>query len=218
MANFFNPDDMGDKRLHAPATARNRDILKDVFQKHIPNTGVLLEIASGTGEHAYHIAPSLGQVVWQPTDIEENHLLSIDAWRDHALSANRSETINIRPAQKLNILDEKIPLLYDSDLTAICAINLIHIAPFSVTEALIRHAGTALKQDGILFLYGPYKQNSEHTSQSNADFDQSLKSRNPSWGVRDMETITELAMAEGFNAPEIIPMPANNFSLVFKKS
>jgi hypothetical protein len=215
MAKFFNPNDVGDRRLHAPATARNCDVLKDVFIQHIPKRGTLVEIASGTGEHAYHIAPSLRPLSWQPTDIEDTHLASIDAWRAHLKG---SEATNILPAKRLNIMDgfESLPDIKD-DITTICAINLIHIAPFEVCERMMMHAGNTLKTNGVLLLYGPYKRNGEHTSESNMAFDQSLKSRDPAWGIRDMEKVSELAEKNAFSTPEVLPMPANNFSIIYNK-
>jgi hypothetical protein len=218
MAKFFNPDDVGDNRLHAPAIGRNRDVLKEVFIRHMPKSGALVEVASGTGEHAYHIAPSLKPLLWQPTDIENTHLKSIDAWRMHLRDKALESSINILPAKRLDIMDglESVSDIND-EITAICAINLIHIAPFDVCERLMMHAGITLKPNGVLFLYGPYKKNGEHTSETNAAFDQSLKSRNSAWGIRDMETIHALADKNNFTISEVIPMPANNFSLVYRK-
>lgn len=218
MAKFFNPDDMGDKRLHMPATTRNRDFLKDVYGKHMPKHGTLVEIASGTGEHAIHIAASLKPLKWQPTDIDESHIESINAWREHLITETNTGDTNILPAKRLDILEGLTEQIAADDITAVCATNLIHIAPFSVAEALISNAGSALSSSGILILYGPYKRDGKHTAPSNDEFDQSLRSRNPEWGVRDMEVITDLAQANGFETQEIIPMPANNFSLVFRKT
>ncbi len=217
MATFFNPDDAGDNRLHAPATARNKDILKEVFIKYMPSNGTLIEIASGTGEHAYHIAPSLKPLRWQPTDIEGKHLASIDAWRNYAISEAQDNNINILPAINLDILKGIEKQANSDPVSAICAINLIHIAPIEVTKALIVQAEKNLSHSGILFLYGPYKRGGEHTSKSNADFDQSLRSRNQAWGVRDLEFVTEFALNHNFQEPEILAMPANNFRL-FSKS
>jgi hypothetical protein len=217
MATFFNPDNVGDNRLHAPATARNKDILKEVFIKYMPPKGTLIEIASGTGEHAYHIAPSLKPLCWQPTDIEGKHLASIDAWRNYAMSEAQDNNTNILPAISLDILEGIKKKPNNDRISAICAINLIHIAPIEVAKALVVQAEKNLSHNGILFLYGPYKHGGEHTSKSNADFDQSLRSRNPEWGIRDLEFVTELALNHNFQEPEILAMPANNFSLIFKK-
>lgn len=207
MASLFNPAEANDARLHAPATARNRDVILDVLKEHLPHTGILYEIAAGTGEHALYFSEAFPDVLWHPTDIDESHLISIDAWRNH------SGTENLQPASYFNVLGDIFPESTD----AILAINLIHIAPWQVAKTLIEKAGSTLKTGGILFLYGPYQQNGNHTSESNAAFDISLKSRNPDWGIRHMEDITLLAEKNGFSEPTIIPMPANNFSLIFKR-
>lgn len=212
MAHFFNPegkDGKADLRLHAPATARNREVILEVLQPALPASGLVFEVASGSGEHAAHMAPRLPNHTWQPTDIEEHHLASIDAWR-----ADTGDT-SIRPAAHFNVLEHTFETT--ERLAAILAINLIHISPWTVTEALTKKAGQSLETGSLLFLYGPYKQNGEHTSASNAQFDLSLKSRNAGWGVRDMEAIIDITTSEGFAVPEITPMPANNFALVFKK-
>lgn len=214
MARFFNPegkDGEKDLRLHAPATARNRDVILDVLSPALPPSGLIFEVASGTGEHAAHMAPQLPTYIWQPTDIEEHHLLSIDAWR------RDTETDNILPARAFDVMEHSFEKEATEPIAAILSINLIHIAPWEVAKTLIAKAGPALSKGNILYLYGPYKRGGTHTSESNAQFDLSLKSRNTNWGVRDMEAVTELAQKAGFAAPAITPMPANNFSLVFKR-
>jgi len=216
MTRFFDPgkheDASSDARLHAPATARNRDVILDVLKRHLPETGSLLEIAAGTGEHAAHMAGHFPGLHWQPTDIDPRHLDSIDAWRSHV--GHR----NILPARHFNLLEGDWPLDHlPAPLAAVMAANLIHISPWAVAEALVSGAGQALAAGGTLYLYGPYKRGNEHTSESNEAFDASLKERDPAWGVRDMEVVMDLAAEAGFSAPEIVPMPANNFSLVFKK-
>ena len=218
MSRFFEPkpadkEPPSTKRLYAPATERNRDVLLDVFKAHLPKNGTLVEVASGTGEHAAHIAGHLQPLFWQPSDIEPEKHASIDAW------AAESGAENILPAIRMNVLEDSISdLVLPIPITAIAAINLIHIAPWQVAQALVRGAAKALTSDGILFLYGPYRRGGAHTSLSNKSFDMSLKSRDSSWGVRDIEAVTELATDQGFHQPTIIEMPANNLSLVFKRS
>lgn len=212
MVRFFDPakaEQGTDLRLHAPATARNRDVIFEVLNGALPSSGTILELASGTGEHAAHMAPQLPNHLWQPTDIEPHHITSIDSWAAHTGAPN------ILPAQHLDILKNSLHDL--PTLSAILAINLIHIAPWTVATSLLEKAGHKLDTGGTLFLYGPYKQDSVHTSESNEAFDQSLKNSNPDWGVRDMEAVTSLATDTGFDIPDIIAMPANNFSLIFKK-
>ncbi len=215
MAHFFNPegkDGKEDLRLHAPATARNRDVIFDVLKRTLPKSGMIFEVASGTGEHAAHIAPNLPHHIWQPSDIDPSHLESINAWRMELAVES------ILPARHFDVLkhdfgvqDQTIPLI------AVLAINLIHISPWNVTETLIEKASKVLEEGSILYFYGPFKRESLHTSESNEQFDASLKSRNENWGIRDMEAVTALAEQKGFDEPKITPMPANNFSLAFKK-
>jgi len=211
MASLFDPD--GDsERLHAPATARNREVILEVLKSALPAPGTLFEVASGTGEHGVFMAPELPDHIWQPSDIDPGHIASINAWRSEMMVEN------MRLARRFDVLaDSFTEPPHDKPLTGILAVNLIHIAPWVVAETLIEKSGKALPAGGLLYLYGPYKRGGEHISQSNADFDVSLKSRNESWGVRDMEAVIKLAEKAGFKAPEITPMPANNFSLVFRK-
>ncbi|NVJ98940.1 MAG: DUF938 domain-containing protein [Alphaproteobacteria bacterium] len=213
MSRFFDPGQIGDSdRRHAPATARNRDPILALLKEHLPTEGSLLEVASGTGEHAAYFAPNFPGLDWQPTDIDESHLKSIAAWRAEAQSPNLLAPL------RFNVLEDHwhFPHLA-KPLRAVMAANLIHISPFAVTEALIAGAGQIMAQDGTLFLYGPYKRDGKHTAPSNEAFDASLKSRDPAWGVRDMEEVVSLAATAGFGEPEVIAMPANNFSLIFKK-
>jgi cyclopropane fatty-acyl-phospholipid synthase-like methyltransferase len=212
MAQLFDPHG-NSKRLHAPATARNRNVIFEVLSTALPSSGTIFEVASGTGEHGIYMAPKLPEHHWQPSDIDPSHLASINAWRDEM------QVENMRAPREFNVLEHDFhqPALA-KPLSAILAINLIHIAPWSVADTLIAKAGEALKAGGLFYLYGPYKRDGEHTSDSNAAFDVSLKSRNESWGVRDMETVIAHTEAAGFSAPEITAMPANNFSLVFYKN
>lgn len=217
MTRFFDPrtadETPGDKRLYAPATARNRDVILEVLTAHLPRRGTLLEVASGTGEHAAHMAPHLPDIYWQPSDIEAEKINSINAWRQ----ASGAE--NILPAIALDVLAHDFATLdAPAPLSAVMSANLIHIAPWSVAEALIDKAGRALGTGGVLYLYGPYKRGGVHTAPSNESFDQSLKSRDVAWGVRDLEAVSTLAETAGFDAPVVMEMPANNLSLVFTKT
>lgn len=205
-------DCIHDHRLHAPATLRNRDFILDVLRDHLPAAGTVLELASGTGEHAHYFASGLPQLIWQPTDIEDKHLSSINAWRRHGAVEN------MRQSLYLNVLEDWSAALETlSDLSAIVAINLIHIAPWDVCTTLFTKAAAALQTGGVVYLYGPYKVGGQHTSESNADFDDSLKARNPDWGVRDREQVIMIAEQTGLIHTHTLPMPANNFSLIFRK-
>lgn len=202
-----------DKRLYAPATARNRDVILDVLKDCHPGEGTLLEIASGSGEHAVHMADHFEQAFWQPSDIDGDKIESINAWR----AANGTK--QVLPAICFNVLtDDMRTLTVSAPLKVVMAANLIHIAPWAAAEALISKAGDALAQDGMLFLYGPFKRGGVHTAASNESFDQSLKSRDTSWGVRDLEAVATLAAEAGFKPPDIREMPANNLSVIFKKA
>lgn len=221
MSKFFDPKtsqetEVGKNtdttRLFAPATERNRDVLGDTMQAHLNGLcGTLVEVASGTGQHAAHIAPQLPNITWQPTDIEEKHIRSIDAWR------NYTGHNNVLPAQHFNVItDDFNDITPNTNICAIMAVNLIHIAPWQAAENLITKAAQCL-QNGVLFLYGPYRRGGAHTSQSNADFDKSLKSQSADWGIRNLEDVIACAKSAGFQTPDIIQMPANNLSVVFRK-
>ncbi len=218
MTRFFDPQKAkdphkADKRLYAPATARNRDIILEVLKTYATPSGTLLELASGSGEHAAYMAPKLPDITWQPSDIEDEKLASIDAWR------TATDTGNILPAARLDVLKQDFSdLELPAPLTTVMSANLIHIAPWQVAEALIEKAGKALETSGMLFLYGPFKRGGAHTAPSNESFDISLKSRDESWGVRDLEEVVALAEKAGFTAPEIIDMPANNLSVIFRRN
>ena len=215
MAQFFDPqakDETSAERLHAPATERNRGVILELLEACLPRSGALLEVASGTGEHAAFMAPRLRPLLWQPTDIDDRHLASIDAWATHTGSDN------LLPARRFNVLEDEwdFPDL-PTRVSAVAAINLIHIAPWSVAEALMAGAGKLLQRGDILYMYGPYKQHGKHTAPSNAAFELSLQRQNADWGVRDLEAVMDLADKAGFSDLDIVGMPANNFSLIFTK-
>ena len=215
MARFFNPegtDGERDPRLHAPATGRNRDAILAVLKPALPKAGLIFEVASGSGEHAAYMAAQLPDHHWQPSDIEDHHLDSINAWRTDA------DVDNLYAARYFDVMENDFHEEDTSEkLAAVAAINLIHIAPWVVAETSVKKAAAAIASDGILFMYGPYKREGLYTSVSNEQFDMVLRSRNNGWGLRDMEAVIDLAESAGFASPTITPMPANNFSLVFAK-
>jgi SAM-dependent methyltransferase len=198
---------MADARLVYPATARNREPLLTVLRACLPEAGQVLEIASGSGEHVAHFARALPRLVFQPSDPRAECRASIDAWAAHEALGN------IRPALALDVTAAWPDLAVDAVLCS----NMVHIAPWSAAEGLMRGAGEALAPGGLLFLYGPYKRGGAHTAPSNAAFDASLRAQDPAWGVRDLEAVVSLAEAAGFSAPAIMEMPANNLSLIFRK-
>jgi SAM-dependent methyltransferase len=198
-----------DKRRYAPATLRNRDAILGVLKPYLPSSGLVLEVASGSGEHALHFAQaSAASLVFQPSDPDSGARASIDAW------AASLRLPNVRPAVALDAAAEAWPVAHAD---AVICINMIHIAPWEATAGLLRGAARVLPPEGVLYLYGPYRRGGRHTAPSNEAFDLSLRARNPSWGVRDLEAVVELAQNHGFAAPEVEEMPANNLSLFFRR-
>ena len=199
-----------DARLYAPSAARNRDAIYAVLGHHLPSHGLVLEIASGSGEHTAHFAQySAPDLIFQPSDPDSNARASIDAW------SATSGLSNIRPAMALDAEAQIWPI---TNAEAVVCINMIHISPWSATIGLMRGAGRIMSAHGLLYLYGPYRRDGRHTAPSNEAFDQDLRRRNPTWGVRDLEAVAALATENGFTPPTIIEMPANNLSLVFTRS
>lgn len=196
-------------KRHAPAAARNRQPILDVIAPRLPSSGLVLEVASGSGEHVVHFASALTGLVFQPSDPDPDARASIDAW------AAETGLANLRPALALDAAAPSWPI--DRADAVLCA-NMIHISPWASAEGLIAGAGRLLPPGGLLYLYGPYRRGGRHTAPSNEAFDLDLRRRNPTWGVRDLETVSALAAQKGFGPPEIVEMPANNLSVVFRRS
>jgi len=203
----------GDGRLHAPAAQRNRAPIAAVLADWLPASGTVLELASGTGEHGLHFAACFPGLVWQPSDPDAQHRRSIEAYRLAEGGAN------LRPPLDIDVTAPVWPLqdLPGDRVDALVCCNMIHIAPWAAAEGLFAGAGRHLKAGGGLFLYGPFRRPGVPTASSNEAFDASLKSRNPAWGLRDLEAVTALAAAVGLAAPQVVEMPANNLSLWFVK-
>lgn len=193
-------------RRHAPATQRNRDPILAVLQRVLPAAGVVLEIAAGTGEHAAHFARGLPGVVWQPTDVDPTALPSIASWCEGIP--------NVRPPLVLDVTRAEWPV---ERADAVVCVNMLHIAPWAAGEAMLRGAGRLLPAGGVLYLYGPYRRDGGHTAPSNAAFDDTLRGQDPSWGVRDLETVVATAASAGLVHVETTAMPANNLSVVFRR-
>lgn len=213
----FSPE----MRLHAPATQRNRLPIAQALAAWLPPevqaSGRVLEVASGTGEHALYFAASFPGVTWQPSDPEPAHRASIAAYRaDHLAAGGRD---NLAPPLDIDAtaaswpLDGPPPLHFD----AVVCCNMIHIAPWAAAEGLIAGAARVLKPGGGLFLYGPFKRGGAHTAPSNEAFDASLRARDPAWGLRDLEAVAELAAKAGFAVPQVAELPANNLAVWFEK-
>ena len=195
-------------RQRSPSAERNREPILSVLRDLLPATGRVLEIASGTGQHAVHFARAMPGLDWQPSDPDGEARASIAAWIAHERLGNVRAPI---------ALDVHRPDWGVATLDAVVCINMIHISPSSATEALFAGASERLVEGGVLYLYGPYRRGGEQTSPSNEAFDRQLRSRDPAWGIRDMETVVALGASCGLVAAAPIPMPANNFSLIFTK-
>jgi len=195
-------------RRIAPAATRNRDAILAVLSRVLPPGGVVLEIASGTGQHAAHCAAALPGIVWQPSDPDAASRESIAAWRTHERLAN------LRAPLALDVRSADWGI---GEVAAVVCLNMIHLAPWEAAQALFRGAGERLAAGGVLYLYGPYRRNRAHTAPSNEAFDAQLRATDPRWGVRDMEDVEVLGTEAGLSMEEVVPMPANNFSLVFRK-
>ena len=202
------PSPADDPRRHAPHALRNRAPILEVLRRVLPQQGVVLEIASGSGEHAAAFAAALPQIIWQPTDVDPGALASIAA---HAGDANLP---NLLAPLCLNVESTNWPI---PSAEAMVCCNMIHIAPWSTSIALLAGAGRTLAPDGLLYLYGPFRREGRHTADSNRAFDEDLKRRNPAWGVRDLGEMTALAEANGLRRTEIVEMPANNLSVLFRR-
>ena len=206
-----------DGRLDAPAFHRNHEAIRAVLQPFLAGeSGDVVEAGSGTGQHVVDLARHFPEIIWWPSDLNDQHLKSIAAWRAHAGLAN------IRPPLRIDLSDPGWCLeMHDgsgpANLLAVFCANVIHIAPWRVAEGLFAGAGRYLREAGRLFLYGPFKRGGKHTAMSNAVFDTSLREGNPEWGVRDVEALEELAAGAGLVLIEAIEMPANNLTLVFER-
>ncbi|OKH22699.1 SAM-dependent methyltransferase [Chroogloeocystis siderophila 5.2 s.c.1] len=202
-----------DARQYAPATVRNREPILKILLKVLPPTGTVLEVSSGTGEHAVFFAPRIHPRKWLPSDPNPAARASIMAWREYTPNAE-----NLYPAIALDACDPIWTVEQQSlDIVAIVNINMIHIAPWAACLGLFAGAKRILPPEGILYLYGPFKQGGQHTAASNAAFDASLRTQNPAWGVRNLEDVVEVAKTEGLALGETVAMPANNLSVIFKK-
>ena len=196
-----------DARLTAPATARNREPIASVLRRHLPPSGLVLEIASGSGEHVVHFATTQSlDLRFQPSDPDAGARASIDAW------VELSGVTNVLPVVALDAAAEAWPL---QRADAVICINMIHIAPWDAAIGLVRGAAAILPVGGLLYLYGPFRRNGRQTATSNETFDRSLRYREPSWGVRDLEDVVNLALLHAFGQPIVEEMPANNLSVIF---
>ena len=194
--------------LHAPATERNREPILTVLRRVLPPSGLVLEIASGTGQHAVHFAAALPSLQWQPSDPDPSQRASIAAWTE------AHPTPGLLPPLALDVHDRPWPI---ERADAVVAINMVHISPWSATLALLDGAEKLLATGAPLVLYGPYLQSDVVTAPSNLEFDRSLRDRDPAWGLRSVEDVVAAATPRGFTRVEVVAMPANNVSLVLRR-
>lgn len=192
----------------SPSVARNRDPILAVLRRVLPARGTILEIASGTGEHAVHFAAALPEIVWQPTERDAAALRSIKAHRTATGLANLRTPLD---------LDAAAPAWPLANADAIVSINMIHISRWAATEGLMAGAKRLLAPGGVLYLYGPFKENGVHTAPSNEAFDANLRAHNKDWGVRDLGEVATLAGRHGLDLAERVEMPVNNLSVIFKR-
>jgi SAM-dependent methyltransferase len=197
-----------DSRQYRPHVARNRDPILDVLRRVLPPKGLVLEVASGSGEHAAYFAQNLRALDWQPSDPDQEALASATAHRAEA------SLPNLLPPLPLDVTAAQWPV--DRADAVICC-NMIHIAPWAACEGLIAGAARVLAAGGLLYLYGPYKIGGRHTAPTNQAFDERLRAQNPAWGIRDLDDVTALAARHGFALAETVSMPANNLSVIFRR-
>jgi SAM-dependent methyltransferase len=199
---------VSDHRRSAPAALRNAGPITDVLRDALPERGLVLEIASGSGEHSLHFAREFPKLLFQPSDPEPAALRSIEAWRAEA------GLFNLLPPVSLDAraADWAVPLA-----DAILCINMVHISPWLATAGLMRGAGKLLAPGALLYLYGPYRREGMETAPSNEAFDESLRAQNEEWGLRDVDAVADEAGLHGLQLERIVEMPANNLSLLFRK-
>ena len=198
-----------DPRLYHAHVARNREPILDVLKRVLPSAGLVVEVASGSGEHAVFFAKGLPALSWQPTDPDAGALASIAAHRAAAQAPNLLAPV------RLDATAERWPV---ERADAVVCNNMIHITPWAVSEGLIAGARRILPAGGVLYLYGPYRIDGRHTAPSNQDFDTWLRAQNAAWGIRDLTDVTDLAARHGFAPAETVPMPANNLSVIFRRT
>ena len=196
----------------SPSAERNLAPIIEVLGPRLPQEGLVLEIASGTGQHVAGFAREFPHLTFQPSDPNPAARASIEAWRADV------QAENLLPTLDLDVTAPQWWSAVDAPVAALIAINLIHISPWAATEGLFAGAGRLIAETGLAYLYGPYKRDGAHTAPSNEAFDASLRRTDPAWGLRDIADVADIAAGNGLLLEEIVPMPANNFSLLFRKA
>ncbi|HXV74056.1 MAG TPA: DUF938 domain-containing protein [Sphingomonadales bacterium] len=210
----FSFEKKGDGRLSFPSAVRNAPFILEVLRRVLPEEGTVLEIASGSGEHAAAFAPALSPRLWLPSDCDAERIASIRAWQKAKPASNLLPPIVLDASQARWPVEDAPPT---PPISAIVSVNLTHVAPWRVAVNLIRTAGRILPRGGILYFYGAFKAGGRHTAESNETFDRMLREENPEWGVRDLGEVEKAAAAAGLRLKETVSMPANNLSAVFEK-
>jgi hypothetical protein len=195
-------------KRHAPAAGRNREPIAAVLTEELPPTGLVLEVASGTGEHAMHFARTFPDLAWQPSDPDPDARESIATWREEAGLPNLLPPL---------VLDAATPGWPIARADAVLCINMVHISPVAATEGLVAGAARLLAPGAPLILYGPYFDSAVETAPSNLAFDRDLRARDPEWGLRSIEWLDGLAGSAGFQRTRGVAMPANNLTLVYRR-
>ena len=204
---FYEAPAAGERRS-APAAQRNRELIAGVLAEWLPDRGVVLEIASGTGEHAVHFAERFPGLEWQPSDVHADALGSIRAWRDDSGLSNIREPI---------VVDASSADWPVERADAVLSINMVHISPWASALGLIENASRLLGAGAPLILYGPWLKDGIPTAASNLAFDADLRRRDPQWGLRRVEDFAQSASGKGLDLAEIRQMPANNLMLLFRR-
>lgn len=195
-------------RQSAPAVARNRLPLLEVLRRVLPSSGTVLEVASGSGEHAAFFAEHLPKLTWQASDLDADARASCDAWRLEA------RLPNLLPALALDACADAWPSM---SIDALLNVNMLHISPWAACLGLMRHGGALLSSGAPLLLYGPYRRSGVETAPSNEAFDASLRARNAAWGLRQLDDVVAAARAQALELEEIVEMPANNLTVVLRR-
>jgi len=203
---------MNSAKQVSPSAARNLAPIIEVLGPRLPQEGLVLEIASGTGQHVAAFARRFPHLTFQPSDPNLSARASIEAWRGDV------QTENLLPPLDLDVTAPQWWSAVDGPIAAVIAINLIHISPWAAAEGLFAGAGRLIAEGGLVYLYGPYKRDGAHTAPSNEAFDAGLRGTDPAWGVRDIAEVADVAGKNGLLLEEIVPMPANNFSLLLRRA
>ena len=208
MATWPIGDRLPDRRLVAPSAERNKGPILDVLKRVLPTRAFVVEIGSGTGQHAIHFAKAMPTLTWQPTDVDADYRESVQQWT----AIEKME--NVLPPIALDVHERPWPV---AEADAVVSINMLHVAPRSAARALFEGAADIVRRGGFVLLYGPYTRGGVHTAPSNAQFDASLRAHDPEWGVRDVDDVTSCAERVDFERREIVEMPANNLTLIFER-